>query len=66
MEPINIEQEADYIDIDATVEALREAWRIYPDVSLSQLIDTVTPMPFTEMTNAELIESLNEFILQNK
>lgn len=65
MENDNIEQENDYNDIDATVEALREAWKIYPDISLSQLIDTATPMPFTEMTNAELIESLNEFILQN-
>lgn len=62
----NIEDEVDVVDIDATVEAIREAWKIYPDMSLSQLIDTVTPMPFTEMTNAELIESLNEFILQNQ
>jgi hypothetical protein len=60
------EEEFNPIDIDATVEALREAWKIYPDISLSQLIDTVTPMPFTEMSNEELIEALNEFILQNK
>lgn len=54
------------IDIDATVEALREAWKIAPDMELSELLDTVTPMPFVEMSNAELIHELNEFIMQNQ
>jgi hypothetical protein len=53
-------------DIDATVEAIREAWRCVPDVSLSELLDMVTPMPFVELTNHELIESFNEFIHQNQ
>lgn len=56
----------DYIDVDATIEALREAWRLVPDMGLSQLLDSVTPMPFCELTNEELIEALNEFILQNQ
>lgn len=62
----DIDQEYDPIDIDATVEALREAWKCMPSVSLSELLDTVTPLPFVEMTNSELIETLNEFIHQNK
>jgi hypothetical protein len=56
----------DTIDIDATIEALREAWKIMPNAPLSLLLDTVTPAPFCELTNKELIESLNEFILQNQ
>jgi hypothetical protein len=62
----DIDQEYDPVDIDATVEALREAWKCMPDMSLSELLDTVTPLPFVEMTNSELIETLNEFIHQNK
>lgn len=62
----NIEDEFDDIDIDATVEAIREAWKCVPSMSLSQLLDEVTPMPFCEMKNQEIIESLNEFILQNQ
>jgi hypothetical protein len=54
------------IDIDATVEALREAWKCIPHVSLSELLDTVTTMPFVELTNEEFISELNEFILQNQ
>lgn len=60
------DEENDFIDIDATVEALREAWKLVPDASLSQLLDTVTSMPFVEMKNSELIDELNHFILQNK
>lgn len=67
MEDYNdIDQEYDPVDIDATVEALREAWKCIPSVSLSELLDTITPLPFVEMTNSELIETLNEFIHQNK
>lgn len=58
--------EPDYIDIEATVEALKEAWQCMPDASLSELLDSVTPMPFCELSNAELIQELNEFILQNR
>lgn len=58
--------DSDYIDIDGTVEAIREAWKCVPDVSLSQLLDTATSMPFCEMKNSELIEELNNFIHQNK
>jgi hypothetical protein len=61
----DIDQEYDPVDIDATVEALREAWKCMPDMSLSELLDTVTPLPFVEMTNSELIETLNEFIHQS-
>lgn len=61
----DIEKEYDPIDIDGTVEAIRSAWKCVPDISLSELLDTVTPMPFVEMTNQELIEALNEFIHQN-
>lgn len=61
----NIEDESEYIDIDGTVEAVRAAWRCMPDVGLSELLDAVTPMPFCELSNSELIEALNEFIHQN-
>ena len=54
------------IDIDATVEAIREAWKLMPDMELSELLDTATTMPFVEMSNAEFIHELNEFIMQNK
>lgn len=60
------DDEYDYIDIDATVEAIRAAWKCVPDMSLSELLDTVTPMPFVEMTNEELITELNSFVLQNQ
>lgn len=60
------ENEDDYIDIDATIEAIRAAWKCVPDMTLSQLLDTATPMPFCEMRTDELIESLNEFVLQNQ
>lgn len=58
--------DTEYIDIDATIEAIREAWKCVPDISLSQLLDTATSMPFCEMKNSELIEELNQFIHQNK
>lgn len=57
--------EPEYIDVDATIEALREAWKCAPNCTLSELLDEVTPMPFCELTNDELIQSLNEYILQN-
>lgn len=60
-----LNDEPDYVDIDATIEALREAWKCAPNYSLSQLLDEVSTMPFCELKNAELIEELNEFILQN-
>lgn len=53
-------------DIDGTVEALRAAWKCVPHLSMAELLDEVTPMPFVEMTNEELIESLNEFVHQNQ
>jgi len=62
----NYDDEQDYIDIEATVKALQEAWRLMPDVSLSQLLDTVTTMPFCEMKNSELIDELNHFVHQNQ
>ena len=62
----NYEDETEYIDIDGTVEAIRTAWKLMPDVSLSQLLDTVTSMPFVEMSNADLIEELNHWIHQNQ
>ena len=61
----NYEEESEYIDIDGTIEALREAWKLVPDISLSQLLDTVTTMPFVEMSNSDLIQELNTFIHQN-
>ena len=54
------------VDIDATVEAIREAWKCVPHMQLSELLDTATTMPFVELSNQELIHSLNEFILQNQ
>lgn len=57
--------EYDEIDVDGTVEALREAWKCVPHVPLSQLLDEVMPMPFCEMKNSEIIDEFNEFILQN-
>jgi hypothetical protein len=61
----DLDTEYEDIDIDATVEALRAAWKCVPDATLSELLDIVTPMPFVEMKNDEIIESLNEFIHQN-
>lgn len=58
--------EDSYIDIDATIEAIREAWKLVPDMQLWEVLDEVTPMSFVEMTNSDLIEALNEFILQNQ
>lgn len=66
MDNFNIEEEADYIDVDATVEAIRAAWKCIPTVSLSELLDTATSAPFVELTNEEFIHELNEFILQNQ
>ena len=60
----DIDTEYEDIDIDATIEALRAAWKCVPDATLSELLDLVTPMPFVEMKNEEIIESLNEFIHQ--
>jgi len=62
----DFEIEYDDIDIDATIEAIRAAWNCAPGISLSELLDAVTPMPFCELKNSELIETLNEFILQNQ
>jgi len=59
------ETEYDEQDINSTVEALREAWKCAPDMSLSEVLDTAMPMPFCEMKNSEIISELNEFILQN-
>lgn len=53
-------------DIDATVEALREAWKIVPDLQLYELLDTVTSAPFVELSGDELLEELNGFIHQNQ
>lgn len=58
-------EEVEYQDISGTIAALEQAWRCAPEASLSELIDSVTPMPFCELTNAEFIEALNEFIHQN-
>lgn len=62
----NYNEEYDDIDIDGTIEAIRAAWRCVPDMSLSELLDSATPVPFCEMSNSELISSLNEFTHQNQ
>jgi len=59
------DDEKEIPDIDATIEALREAWKCAPDASLYELLDIVTSMPFMELTNRELIQELNDYILQN-
>ena len=59
------DDEKEIPDIDATIEALREAWKCAPDASLYELLDIVTSMPFMELTNKELIQELNDYILQN-
>ena len=53
-------------DIDRVVEAIREAWKTAPTMSLSELLDEATPAPFCELSGSELVESLNNFILQNQ
>jgi len=58
--------EDDDVDIEATVEALREAWKLVPTASLYELLDLATHMPFMELSNHELIECLNNFIHQNQ
>lgn len=60
------DDEKEIPDIDATIEALREAWKCAPDASLYELLDIVTSMPFMELTNRELIQELNDYILQNR
>lgn len=65
MQDFNIEMEADSQDINATVEAIREAWKCVPDFNLSQLLDEAMPAPMCELPNADIIEALNEFIIQN-
>jgi len=59
------DDEKEIPDIDASIEALREAWKCAPDASLYELLDIVTSMPFMELTNKELIQELNDYILQN-
>ena len=59
-------EDDNYIDIDGTIEALRTAWKIVPHMELGELLDTVTTMPFVELTNEEFRAELNEFILQNQ
>jgi hypothetical protein len=59
------DEEYDDIDIEKTIAALHAAWKCVPEFSLSELLDTVTQMPFCELTNAELIDALNEFVHQN-
>jgi hypothetical protein len=61
----SFDDEAEYIDIDSTVMAIRAAWKCVPDMTLSQLLDTATSMPFCEMKNSELIDELNNFTHQN-
>jgi hypothetical protein len=58
--------EGEYIDIDSAVEAIREAWKCVPDMSLEQVLEEAVPAPLCEVTNTEMIDSLNEFILQNQ
>lgn len=57
--------EKEYVDIEGTIEAIREAWKCTPDLTLSELLDTATSMPFCELSTEEFIEELNSFILQN-
>lgn len=59
-------EEREPVDIDATVEALREAWKLMPSASLYEVLDTTTHMPFMELSNQELINAINEFIHQNQ
>lgn len=60
------DDDKEFIDIDGTVEAIRTAWKLVPDMQLGELLDTVTSMPFVEMSNSELIDELNHFIHQNQ
>lgn len=64
-EDYEVDDDNEYIDIDSTVNAIRVAWKCVPDMSLSELLDTVTSMPFCEMKNSELVDELNHFIHQN-
>lgn len=59
------DDDIEYVDINGTVEAIRTAWKCVPDMSLSELLDTATTMPFCEMKNSDLIDELNHFIHQN-
>jgi len=56
----------DYNDIDAVVEAIREAWKCVPTFSLGRMLDEATSAPFYDLTSDELVAELNEFILQNQ
>ena len=59
-------EENDYVDIDATVEALRAAWKLVPGASLYEILDLATHMPFMELSNDDLINALNDFVHQNQ
>lgn len=56
----------EYIDREATLAAIAEAWSYAPELTIDQLLDEVAPAPLPELSNAELIEALNEFILTNQ
>ena len=58
-------EEKEYVDVEGTIEAIHEAWKCVPDLTLSELLDTATSMPFCELTTEEFISELNDFILQN-
>lgn len=50
-------------DIDKTMALLTEAWKCVPEMNLNTFLDEVL-MP--DLTQEELTEALDEFILQNQ
>ena len=60
------ENDNEPVDVDATVEALRAAWKLAPHASLYEILDMATHMPFMELSNDELIDALNNFVHQNE
>lgn len=52
-------------DVDAVVEALRVAWKMMPEENLSHALRVITQGEEDYLGPEELLETINEFILQN-
>ena len=53
-------------DIVGVCNALKASWRLLPTTTLANLLDIALPSTLGEMSDQEIIESLQEFIHQNQ
>jgi hypothetical protein len=61
-----LEEEHEVQDVIGVCNTIRVAWKLTPRLTLSEFFDVALPTSFTEMTDRELIEALEEFIHQNQ